>query len=511
MGLKEKRAIGRVRIVPNWLSSHAGILLALSFFCIGHAGAQMPPDAVGPIIQALRNHDFATALTLSHSALEANPADFRIWTLRGMAKAGEHDSTGSLSAYQHALRLEPNYLPALEGAAHMEFQMGKDARPILTKILEQRPDDQVSHMLLGILDARKNDCSGALKHFSQSAPVMAHQPEALTGNGICLAHLNRYKEAVAAFAAALELDPGSALARYNLSLAQFNAHDPNGALGTLEPLVSASPGHPDALALAAQIEESKGDTAQAVKLLRSALLADPNDLSAYLQFAMLSFDHASPQVGVDILSAGISQMPNEPRLYLVRGILLAQLGEFTRAADDLNTASRIDPQLEFVGVAQGLVQSQKHDPKEALARFRAAVRAHPNEAYGHFLLAEALSEEGKPAGDPDYKEEIDEATTAVQLNPHLVEARDLLATAYLESGRMKLAIKESRAALADNPKDEQAIYHLILALRRTGQNQEISPLLKQMVALQTNAAVNRSPAKKYRLYVQQPSADGALP
>ena len=490
--------------MPAWVPPRAGILLVL-WFCVAapRGNPQATQDAVAPIIAALRSHDFQQALTLSRSALAANPNDYRIWTLRGMATAGNRDLPGSLAAYQHALQLEPAYLPALEGAAQTEFQLGQDARPLLEKILAQRPEDPVSHMLLGILDFRKHDCSGAVDHFSHAGPAIAQEPEALTDDGSCLAALNRNDEAVAAFASALALDPDSASARYNLALAQFTASDPDAALSTLQPLTGASPSRPDALALAAEIAESKGDTAQAVALLRSALLVNPKDMDAYLEFATLSFDHASPQVGIDIVNAGIGQMPREPRLYLVRGILLAQMGEFTQAADDFDTASRLDPRLQFLGVAQGLVQSQEHNSEQALGHFRAAVKAHPGEAYAWYLLAEALAAEGKPEGSPDYTEEIHAATTAVKLDPKLVEARDLLSAAYYAGGHMQEAIEQSRAALAVNPKDEAALYHLMLALRKTGHEDEARALVQQLVELRANSKVNQPPARYYHLYEQK--------
>jgi tetratricopeptide (TPR) repeat protein len=488
----------------DWLAPLSGIFVVL-FFCffLPDLSAQQSQDAAAPIVSALRSRDYGRALTLSESALAANPGDFRIWTLRGMATAGTSDLAGALSAYQHALQLQGNYLPALEGAAQTEFQMGRDARPLLEKILLQRPEDPVSHMLLGILDARNDDCSGAVDQFSQASAVMAHQPEALTDDGSCLAAANRNDEAVNAFSAALAVDPGSASARYNLALAQFNAHDPEGALGTLMPLTSGSQGHADALVLAAQIDESKGDTAQAVTLLRSALLVAPKDLDAYLQFATLSFDHASPQVGIDIVNAGIGQMPGEPRLYLVRGILLAQTGEFAKAADDFDAANRLDPRLQFLGVAQGLVQSQEHNSAAALEKFRAAVRAHPGEAYAWYLLAEALAGEGKPEGSAEFKEEMHAATMAVKLDPKLVEARDLLSGAYYAGGHMQEAIEQSRAALAQNPKDESAVYHLMLALRQTGHDEEARGLVQKLVQLRANSKVNQPPGRNFRLYEQK--------
>ncbi len=424
-----------------------------------------------------------------------------------MATAGMGDLPQALLAYQHALKLSPAYLPALEGAAQTEFQMGRDgAKPLLLKILAQRPDDPTSHALLGVLEYRKKNCEDAIGHFQKATTIIASQPGALSEYGLCLAALGHSEDAIGVFAQALAQEPAKPEARYNLALAQWNAHHAEDALKTLQPLIDSSSADDDVLTLAADILDSENNTPRALAVLRQAILANPKKVEPYLQFATLSYDHASPQVGVDILNAGLTQLPKEPRLYLVRGILLTQLGQFTNAADDFGTASKLDPQLSFLGVAKGLVKSQQYKSVEALAEFRAAVKAHPNEAYAQYLLAEALQLENTPAGSPGYKEELAAAIRAVKLDPNLVVARDLLSSVYLEYGQIDQAIEQSRAAIAIDPNDQQAVYHLILALRKTNQKDQIPPLLKRLVELRANTKASQETApKRYRLSDTQDS------
>jgi tetratricopeptide (TPR) repeat protein len=463
---------------------------------------QHPPANIAPIIDSLQHHDFLTALKLSQKILASEPGNYTVWTLRGMASAGIGNPTQALAAYQHALRLAPAYLPAMEGAAQTEFQLKRpETRDMLLRILTQRPEDPTTHLLLGMLDFSTGKCPDAVHHFAKADHALAVRPESLNEYGACLAQLKRLDDAVAVFTRALSLKPVQQEARYDLALAQWQDNKPDDALATLKPLVESAPVSSDALALSAEILEARQDTVQAVALLRKAILADPKNIDPYLDFASLSFDHASPQAGIDILNAGMTQLPNEPKLYLVRGILLTQLGDFTRAAQDLETASRITPHVQFLGVAEGLVESQQHNSAQALARFRAAVKLHPNDAYAHYLLAEALDGEGKHPGSAEYKEEVDAATKAVKLDSHLVAARDLLASIYLENGQTDLAIQESREAIALDPKDQQAVYHLILALRRTDQKDQIPSLLKRLMELRADPANHQPGAKQYRLTI----------
>jgi tetratricopeptide (TPR) repeat protein len=217
------------------------------------------------------------------------------------------------------------------------------------------------------------------------------------------------------------------------------------------------------------------------------------------------------QVGVDYLTAGITQLPRDPNLYLARGVLLAQLGHFPEATEDFARASELDPHLSISGVAQGLVASQEHNSEQALNKFRAAANAHPNDALTQYLLAEALSEKGGAPDSIDFREEVAAAQRAARLDPHMVAAHDLLATAYLRSNQPRKAAEECRTALASNPTDQQAVYHLILALRKTGSKDQLPELLKKLNQLRATAPQG-SQTKRFRLeeVPAQSSAAGAL-
>jgi tetratricopeptide (TPR) repeat protein len=502
----EETRMGSTAFIRNSIMRKI-LCCALAIFamvsCVLHCRAQAlaSQQEVSAISEALRGRNFTEALRLSQAALAQRPNDSRIWTLRGMAAAGTGNLPQALAAYRHALKLAPTYLPALEGAAQSEFQMGQDAaKPLLLEILAQRPGDPTSSAMLAVIEYRSKNCSDAVVHFQNAVAVISSQPAALTEYGSCLAILNRDEDAISVFAQVLVLDSNKSEARYNLALAQLNARHPEDALTTLQPSIESASVDAEASMLAAEILESNGETARSVELLRKAILADPKNVDAYLQFAALSFDHASPQVGIDILNAGLTQLPNEPRLFLVRGILQTQLGEFARAAEDFEKASRLDPLLSFLGVAQGLVKSQQHMSAEALDKFRSAVKAHPNEAYAQYLLAEALEEEGAPAGSPRHNEELEAARRAVQLDPRMVAAHDLLSAIYYDDEQTNLAIEQSRASLALDPNDQQAIYHLIVALRKTDRKDQIPALLKRMIELRSNAGNGQKASKQYRLY-----------
>jgi tetratricopeptide (TPR) repeat protein len=450
------------------------------------------------IITALRNQDFDQALRLSEGALEKSPHDYRIWTLRGMAYSGERKTSQALDAFEHALKLNSAYLPAMEGAAQVEYQQGNTgAKAYLQRVLALRPDDPTSHAMLGVIAYREKDCANSVIHFQKAGDLLSNQPAALADYGACLAMRGQFEEATAVLKKAIAAQPGSKQVRYNLALSEWKANHAEDALATLQPTDGNSYEDEEFLLLAADICESQNDTARAIALLRKAILAQPKKVDAYLDLAYISFDHASPQVGVDVLNAGLTQLPANAQIYLVRGVLYAQLGKFMEATEDFATANHLDPNLSFTATAMGIVQSQEHRSDEALDTFRAAAKAHPKDALTHYLLAEALSQQTNPASHDT--QAITAAQLAARLDPQMVAARDLLATLYLRDGNIQASIEQCRTALATDPKDQQALYHLILALRKTDQKDQVPELLKQLMQLRTATQQQAAQEKRYKL------------
>jgi tetratricopeptide (TPR) repeat protein len=457
-------------------------------------------NPVDGIVHSLQRQNFDDALRDADSALKKTPNDKRIWTLRGMAYAGKGEPSLALASYRHAMELDPVYLPALEAAAQIAYQQRSSAaKPLILRVLAQLPNDPTSHSMLAFLDYAAKDCAGAIPHFEKGGDVLAKQPIALAAYGACLAQGGHYDQAIPLFQQALSAEPSRDSIRFNLALAQWKINQPQDALLTLQPALEAGKGQAEALLLAADICESTNDTQHAVELLRQAILADPRNVDAYLDFASLSYDHASMQVGIDILNTGITQLPNEARLYLVRGILYTQLGKFDEATEDFAMANRLDPKLSVLGAAKGLEASQQHKSSEALSAFRAAAKAQPKDALTQYLLAEALSQQSPREGSTEYAEEVEAAKLACRLDPSMAAAHDLLATIYLRDGHTSLAIEQSNAALAADPKDQQAIFHLVLGLRKTGDKDRISSLLKQLAALRSANQSESTQSKRYQL------------
>jgi tetratricopeptide (TPR) repeat protein len=460
-------------------------------------------DSVPDIVSAMKGGYFDLAVQLCLTAQKKTPRDPRAWTLEGIALTHLERPQEALAAYEHALQLDPHSLPALEGAAEVEYKLDSPrAVSLLDRILVIRPEDPTAHAMLAVMQYKGKDCARAVENFAQATAVIAGQPLGLTQYGYCLAELNRLEEAIPVFAQVLPLKPDSPSARYNLALAQWKSNHPTEALITLRPMIEGQSPDAELLSLAAEINDSAGNTPEAVELFRKAIQADPKNVQNYIGFAALSLNHDAFQAGIDMIDVGLTQIPTAAQLYLARGILYGELSQFDQSMSDFERANQLDPHLAFSSAAEGVLHSEKHDLKAAVESFRAEAKQHPDDALAQYLLAQTLAEQANTKGSPAYEEEIAAAKRALRLDPQLTAAHDLLSNIYLRDRQTKLALEQIHAALQSDPDDQTAVYHLILALRDTHQREQIPSLIKRLGELRRAEQAAAREKKRYQLATQ---------
>src|SRR5229473_274612 len=412
------------------------------------AFAQSSGDKIGPITSALRAREFDKALQLLQPALQQSPKSAQLWTLQGIALSGEEHENEALASFRNALKIAPEYLPALEGAAQLEYKVGSvTAVQLLQHVLRLRPNDPTSHAMLAVLFCKRGDCATAVQHFEQSGSLLDSQPIALQRYGACLVRLKQLDKAIAVFSRLVILDSADGNARHYLSTVQLMAERPQDAVETLVPLLQAGDPNSRTLQLAASAYEASGDTPQAVRLLRQAIVSDPRNVDLYLDFANISLDHRSFQVGIDVVNSGLTLQPEAAALYVARGVLHVQLAQYDDAEADFEKANSLDPAESIGSVAQGLKAIQENDLGRALATVRSKLAKKPNDPFLLYLQADILAQKGANPGSPEFEAALRSAKKAVSLQPNLGAAHDVLAKLYLQAGRNQAAAQESQKAL----------------------------------------------------------------
>jgi tetratricopeptide (TPR) repeat protein len=434
------------------------------------AQGQSSQVSIASIESLIRSQQYDQALQLTISTLRETPNDFRLWTLEGIVLSIQGSNQDALIAFDRALSLSPAYAAALKGKVQLLYQrQDKGAIPILEKILKTDPKDGTAHEMLAILEGRHGNCQAAIGHFLLSAQAIANHPASLEVFGYCLVQTKQPGKAIPVFEQLAALLPQQTYPKYDLAVLLVETKQHDAALKVLEPLLVADQSEPELLSLASEAYEAAADTPKAVSLLRRAIVLNPDNANYYSAFAVLCLDH--------------------------------------EAEADFKTAESLDSAQSLSSYALDLAELEKNHPDKALLEVRAQLKVHPNSPLHHYLLAKLLEKVGHDNPGEASREAISSALIAVKLKPDFVEARDLLASLYFASGQYRLAIEQSQVALQYAPSDQSAMYHLIMALRHSGQSGErdkIQALVKRLSETQQASRQRDASRKRFKLVEQQP-------
>ncbi len=423
-----------------------------------------------------------------------------LWTMQGVAYSGRGQKKEALLSFRSALKIVPDNIPALQGAAQLEYEAGSAAGiPVLQHLLRLRPSDATSHGMLAVLEYQQGNCEDAVTHFEKTGSLFDSQLPALHAHATCLVKLRRPEQAAQVFQRALALNPNDIRERKLLASLQVMAHKSQDALVTLEPLLGEN--HPDAqiLELASSAYEDGHDTTKAVEALRQAILFDPENVNLYLDFAAISSAHQSFDVGINVVNEGINLLPKAAALYFARGVLFVQVGEYDKAQADFEKAYALDPTQSLSVAAQGLAAVQQNDLDHALTGVQEKLAHKPNDPILLYLEADVLSQQGAEPGSAEFKKAMRSAKRSVALRPTLGPARAVLAKLYLQSGQYAEAAVQCKKALEINPKDQTALYHLIQAERKGDKRSELPVLLKRLAVLRQDATKEEREQYRYKL------------
>jgi tetratricopeptide (TPR) repeat protein len=438
-------------------------------------------DSLKPALEALSARDYAKAHELLQPLMKGKPADPRIWTAQGVALAGLGRLKESLACYQEALALRGDFLPALEGAAEVEYRTGHpNAGASLQRILAVKPNDPVAHAMLGVLAYERKDCATAIAHFTQSDGKIDDNGLALAQYGYCLVSLGQAEKAVEVFQHLVALEPDNSIARFNFGLCQIISHNYRAAIVTLRMAAENPTPDPDELNLLAAAYEADHQTDAAVRTLHKATEIAPKNVKNYLDLATLCMEHSAYALGIEVVDVGIRNIPDSAALYMMRGILRAQFMQLAEAEKDFNRANQLEPDQVFGTLGLSITYLQRDNPEQSIQVLRDRLTHSPDDPTLNYLFAEALLQKGIEPGQPEFTEARQALLRSIAAKLDFAKAHAQLGKIYLLSGDNKRALEECRLAAKLAPNDRMAIYGLVRALRQLGLTEEASPLLVKL-------------------------------
>jgi tetratricopeptide (TPR) repeat protein len=442
-------------------------------------GTAAPERQVAADISA--HHD-EQALRLIAQLLPSSPRNIALWTLRGVALNDLGRTQESLASFRHALQIQGDFQPALEGAAQTAYLHGDpSAMRYIGKLLALDPSNQVANAMAGALAYDAHNCGQSADYFARSQAAVFRQQKALDEYADCLLKQQQSQQAVAVLTRAVALYPDSIELKYNLGVADIQNHQPAEAVAVLSPLASVKDS--DLLNLLATAYEQASQPNDAFRVLESAIEINPAGQTNYLDLAILCLEHNQEERSVEAATAGIARIPKAASLYLIRGVANAQLARYEAAESDFVTAADLEPDQPHSTIAMSLLYSDRNQIEKEKNLLTAQLARTPNDAATNYLMADVLLRSGAVPGQPAFEEAKAHLQTSLAARPDSVEGQILMAKLLAQQDLFADALAHIDQALALDPRNQSALNRKFVLLHKLHRDDQAAEVLVQLKAV----------------------------
>jgi tetratricopeptide (TPR) repeat protein len=427
--------------------------------------AAEPPEYQQAMRYVQARH-WSEALASLRPLLDRYGNNAKVLNLQGLALAGAGRIPEACAVLQKALRLHPEFWPALKNLAVVEWNGGlPQAAEHTEAALKIMPADPVLNAYGSLGAIARQDTKLTLDRLNTSGDSLRVLPLELQYKlGVQLGENGLYPQSISVFGQMLRSGADSPSLRYNLALAQFRAAQYQDSIETLEPLRSKSLPS-DSLNLLAQAYEQTGQKQKAADTLREAIAKNPDDESNYLDLANLCVDAGLLDTGVSVIDAGLAQLPESARLNFQAGLLRVLSRDFTRAEAAFQRSASLQPSSDLPAAAMQLAKIQQSSLDEAIAGLRAELQRKPESGMLWYLLGTALTHGASAHGSAEERQAAAAYKKAIDVDPKLPWPYVELAKIYLAQKLVPEATTLLEAAIRLDPDSRPAYYQLAIAYR----------------------------------------------
>jgi tetratricopeptide (TPR) repeat protein len=425
---------------------------------------------------------FDCASDTFRTALKSDPKSAQLHYLNGLALLALRRTDEAQAELENSARLEPGVIkphlllasiyedqgkqPQAEEQWHLALAIDHNAEPALEGLsaaLLARQDYPKTIMLLR--DAPRTEhlainlsrAFGQLGYLTDAEHVLSEglqlHPDSINltkAMAVVLVRMHRNADAIKLVSDTAKAHPGDVDAQIELFrvlvlLSQYEKARPMAAR-----LLALRPQDSEVLYLSGIIEAEDGNPEQARTHLEQAVKLDPENNDAHYHLGVVEVQLHQWKEAVENLQKSIELQIPLPEAHFELAKALRGLGQPDRAAEEMKTYRQLkkahDASLAAetaVALADKDLETGKTD--EAIAKYREALQAQPDNALDRYKLSVAL----RKAGDTD--SERTELEEAIKYDPKMAAAHNELGFLLARSGDAAGAVDHFRLAVQSAP------------------------------------------------------------
>jgi tetratricopeptide (TPR) repeat protein len=434
---------------------------------------KLDPAAAQPLIER--------ALAINPKSAEAHLAHAILSLLQKNPKTAgtEFKAAAELSPPRSSMKITYADYLAHTGAA-------AEASAYLKELTKSTPDFLPPWTLLArnALSEKKYDEALALLEN-----VFSRDPDSVDGRLVqadALLAKQQTKKAVDVLEALERNLPGAPAIKFQLARAYLQADKPEQASAALNEAITANPNFAEAILLLAEINLRTGKAAPAISPLEGLLKKKGDLRRAQILLADAYRSTGRLDDAAAIFRQQITQSPQNAEAYVLLGVIQEEQKKPEDARRSFEKALELDPaKLLALSKLVDLDLAAK-DFDRAMGRVQQQMQKAPNSGSSYLLKGRVL------AAKREWPEAEAALKKAIELDPNLAPAYDLLVGIYLEAGKSDQAVRELEAVLVKSPQNRGALITLASIEEKKGDYPKARDVYEKLLAFDGNdvAALN---------------------
>ncbi len=189
----------------------------------------------------------------------------------------------------------------------------------------------------------------------------------------------RYEQAIVLLEEIIAIDPSLVDAHATLGMARFRTADYLGAEEALLAALELRPDYPSVLAELGLVHRQLGDTDLARDELEAAVALDPGNATSIFNLGEMDLDEGDPTTALRRFERVLALYDEPAEPHFAMGVAAYQLGDFRRAHEEFEIVANLAPDHTGLDYHRALLRESSGDLPEALALYRQAVAADPED------------------------------------------------------------------------------------------------------------------------------------
>jgi tetratricopeptide (TPR) repeat protein len=428
---------------------------------------------------ALQRGDHALALEYAQRAAQAAPNDPQLWFLLAYAARLDGKLVQSADAYQKGLKLSPSSASGMSGLAQTYSQMGRnaDAERLLKQALAANPKQNDDLMLLGDIQLRSADYTGALETLGQAERYAPNARSELL-LALCYERTNQMDQASHYLQLAKTRAPNNPDVERSLAGYYRETGDDAKAIGELKAIRNPKP---DVVAELAYTYGLNGQLNEAARTYVQAANAMPRDMSLQLATAQAEVADSAMDKATPFLDRAAKIDPGYYRLHAIRGEIAQMqdhnedaVQEYKQAVAGLPASPVEGPlygiqlHMDLQALYHGLNDDDSAQKQLQIAQSQIGALDEHGADRAAFLRLRALIEMN--AGQEDSA--LNDMKESLALNAHDPNSLQLDGDVLLKLNRPQDAIAVFQKILAIDSKNRFALTSMGYASRAAGNDND---------------------------------------